>query len=78
MEGIPLNRSRVTSGTHGELVWRRGVTCESGACIEVAITNCAVMVRNSVNPGDMLIIMSHAEWEEFVAAVKGGVLTPWA
>lgn len=62
----------MTDGLRGELVWQRSSACESGACVEVAITDNAVMVRNSANPDDMLATKSHSEWQEFLAAVKDG------
>jgi Domain of unknown function (DUF397) len=32
------------------------------------------MVRNSTKPDDARITVSHAEWREFLAEVKGGTL----
>ena len=54
-------------------MWQRSSACESGACVEVAITDNAVMVRNSANPDDMLVTESHAVWQEFVAELKDGL-----
>lgn len=54
--------------------WRRGSRCESGACVEVAITDTAVFVRHSDEPGHELKF-SRAEWAVFLASVKEGELT---
>jgi len=63
----------MTDGLRGELVWHRSSTCESGACVEVATTDDAVLVRNSANPGDAPTTLSRAMWQEFLVGVKEGV-----
>jgi hypothetical protein len=55
-------------------VWHRSSTCESGACVEVAATEDAVVVRNSAEPDNALVTVSHAEWLEFLAGLKEGIL----
>ncbi|MGB6577510.1 MAG: DUF397 domain-containing protein [Streptosporangiaceae bacterium] len=62
----------MTDGLRCGLVWRRSSACESGACVEVATTDDAVMVRNSANPGGMVVTLRHEEWQEFLAGVKEG------
>ena len=62
----------MTDGLQGELVWRRSSTCESGACVEVARTDDAVLVRNPANPGDTPVTVRHAKWQEFLARVREG------
>jgi hypothetical protein len=62
----------MTDGLRGEPVWHRRSTCESGACVEVAATDDAVMVRNSANRGDTPVTLSHAVWQGFLAEVKEG------
>jgi hypothetical protein len=54
--------------------WRRSSRCESGTCVEVAVTEAAVYVRNSDEPG-VELTFDRAEWVEFLAAVKEGELT---
>ena len=60
------------SGPAGEPAWRRGRVCESGACIEMAPLNEAIIVRSSANP-DAVLVMSHDEWQVFRADVKAGL-----
>jgi hypothetical protein len=59
-------------GSSGELVWHRG-RCDSGACVEVATTGDAVLVRNSADPGGTLVALSRDEWQGFLAEVKDGI-----
>lgn len=54
--------------------WRRSSRCESGSCVEVAITDAAVYVRSPNDPG-VELQFSREEWAEFLAAVKEGELT---
>ncbi len=58
-------------GSSGELVWHRG-TCDGGACVEVAMTGDAVMVRSSAHPDGTPVALSRDEWEAFLAGVKEG------
>jgi hypothetical protein len=53
------------------LVWHR--CCESGACVEVAVTGDGehVMLRSTENPDDRAV-MDADEWKEFLAGVKKG------
>jgi Domain of unknown function (DUF397) len=54
----------------GEPTWHR--PCESGACLEIAVQDEAVMLRSSVAPQSR-IILTHAEWQEFLAGAKRGL-----
>jgi predicted secreted Zn-dependent protease len=60
----------MTDGLRGEVMWRRSINCEGGACVEVTATEDAVMVRNSAKPGAALVTVSHAEWREFLTRLK--------
>jgi hypothetical protein len=59
-------------GSSGELVWRRG-RCDGGACVEVAATGEAVMIRSSADPDSMPVTLSRDEWRVFLAEVKEGI-----
>jgi Domain of unknown function (DUF397) len=52
------------------LTWHR--RCESGACVEIAVQGEAVMVRSSTAP-EVMIILTHAEWREFLTEAKQGL-----
>jgi hypothetical protein len=62
----------MAGGPSSELVWYRA-ECDGGACIEVAKTGDAVILRSSANPGDTSVTLSRAEWEGFLAGAKEGV-----
>jgi Domain of unknown function (DUF397) len=62
----------MSDGLQGELVWRQSTACEGGACITVAATDDAVMVRNPAYPGGLHVTLSHTEWREFLADVRKG------
>jgi hypothetical protein len=62
----------MTDGLQSELVWHRSSVCESGACVEVAATDDAVMVRSSGDPGASPVTVSHGKWHEFLARVRDG------
>lgn len=59
----------MTSGAEG-LAWRRSTRCDSGTCIEVAVTDDRVMVRDSREPDGPRLVLTHAEWADFVAWVR--------
>jgi hypothetical protein len=40
--------------------------------VEVAATDDAVVIHNSENPADPPVTLSHPEWQEFLADLKGG------
>jgi predicted secreted Zn-dependent protease len=62
----------MSDGLRGEPVWRKGLPCESGACVEVAAAGDAVMVRSSANPAGAPVTLSRDEWQNFLAGVKAG------
>lgn len=54
----------------GEPTWHR--SCDSGACVELAALEDAVVLRSSVAP-DATLTLSRAEWAEFLAGAKEGL-----
>jgi hypothetical protein len=53
-------------------VWRKSTFSESNGCVEVALLNEQVAVRDSKDPRGPVLLFSAAEWEAFVAGVLGG------
>jgi len=51
--------------------WRRSSKCGSNTCIEVAKVGDRFLVRDSKNPGVAPLEFTKAEWDAFVAGVKG-------
>lgn len=60
-------------GGAGDLVWRQGKQCESGACVEAANIQGTVVLRSSTDPDGVRLILSVAEWAAFVESVKDGL-----
>jgi hypothetical protein len=63
----------VSRGQPGELEWRQGRPCESGACVEIAALDDAVMIRSSANPDGTPLTISRDEWREFLGGAKDGI-----
>ena len=55
----------------GELTWHKGIPCDAGTCVEVAIRDEEVLLRSSVVP-KVIVALSHAEWRAFLAGAKEG------
>ena len=52
--------------------WRRAARCSSSTCVEVALHDDLVAVRDSKVQDGPVLIFDHAEWSAFVAGVKAG------
>jgi len=52
--------------------WARSTRCESAACVEVAMTNEAVGIRDSKVVDSAVLVFSTSAWEEFLAGVRAG------
>lgn len=52
------------------LEWRRA--CASGACVEVAVTDTAVHMRDSTNPDREHLTFDRAVWEDFLQSIRAG------
>ena len=55
----------------GPLQWRRGRSCATGACLEVARNDGSYLLRDSKKP-DIAIMLTGVEWAAFVAGVRDG------
>ena len=51
--------------------WRRSRSCTAGNCVEVAVLGESVAIRDSKNPGSVLLY-SASEWREFITGAKNG------
>ena len=60
---------------HGSTpTWRRA--CSASACVEVGMTDHAVLVRNSVTPDGPILSFTFQEWRAFTAGVVSGHFEP--
>lgn len=54
-------------------VWRKSTYCgESGPCVEVAMQDSEILVRDSKDANSPILTFNQAEWKAFVAGVKEG------
>ncbi|MEV0271658.1 DUF397 domain-containing protein [Hamadaea sp. NPDC050747] len=52
--------------------WRRSARCGDSACVEVAVLDDEVLVRDSKDPQGPVLRFSRAEWLAFLAGVREG------
>ena len=54
--------------------WRKASYSSSngGACVEVALTQHVVAVRDSKDPSGPVLVVAPAQWDAFAAGVKDG------
>jgi predicted secreted Zn-dependent protease len=57
---------------HKSLTWRTALSCDGGACVEVAADRDTVLIRNSRQPSGLLLEYTPEEWREFVSGIKKG------
>lgn len=63
--------SQAGQGTHG-LVWRKAShSAGDGACVEVALVNGRVAVRDSKNPSGGWLRYRARTWQDFTSILKG-------
>jgi hypothetical protein len=61
------------SDSESRLAWRTARRCgESGTCVEVALLDDCVAVRDSTNPQGPVLRFGHPEWDTFVAGIRAG------
>lgn len=54
--------------------WRTSSRCSSGGCVEVKVTEKAVLVRNSTDPQAGELVIPTTMWRDLVATIKTGEL----
>jgi hypothetical protein len=55
--------------------WQKSSYCGTNACVEVAMTSNAVLVRDSKNPQSVPLSFTTDEWSAFVQGVRAGEFT---
>ena len=58
--------------SHKGLTWRTALSCESGACAQVAVDDRPILIANSRQPGGPVLEYTPDEWHEFVSEIKKG------
>ena len=51
--------------------WRKSTASNSGGCLEVAVLNGSVLVRDSVNRAGAVLTLSPAAWSDLLARTRG-------
>jgi len=54
--------------------WQRSAKCESAACVEVALIDGAVLIRNSRHPDGPVLRFDTEEWKAFCLGIADGEL----
>jgi len=53
--------------SHTSLTWRTALSCDGGACVEVAAHPAAIHVRDSKDPEGPALTSTPAQWAAFTA-----------
>ena len=69
--GAVRYEERLGHGSAGERPWHKGIPCEAGTCVEVAVRGEDVLLRSSVAP-EVIVALSRAEWRTFLTGAKEG------
>jgi hypothetical protein len=62
----------IETNAEDALFWRTSSFCTNGACVEVAIVDESVLVRDSKDATRPALVYTRTEWQDFLAGVKGG------
>jgi Domain of unknown function (DUF397) len=62
----------VSEPEHGSLAWRKSTASDSDGCVEIAVSNESVHVRNARDRGGPTLKFLHNEWAAFLAGVHNG------
>jgi uncharacterized protein DUF397 len=52
--------------------WRTSSFCDLNGCVEVALLDCRVAVRDSKDRGGPVLLFTPHEWEAFLGGVRTG------
>jgi hypothetical protein len=52
------------------VAWRKSTVSDTGACVEVAVVDGSVLIRDSANPDGVVIRLSPAAWSAFLADAR--------
>jgi hypothetical protein len=63
----------VSESERARLAWHKSsASGNSGGCVEIAMSDSSVHVRNSRNSAGPQLVFLHQEWAAFLAGVKNG------
>ena len=56
--------------------WRTSTFCDLNGCVEVAVLDGKVAVRDAKDKASPILLFTAREWEAFVGGVRGGEFDP--
>lgn len=56
----------------GEAAWSTAQSCDGGQCVQIGTIGESVLIRSSIDPDGVHVILSRDEWREFLAGAKSG------
>lgn len=54
------------------VTWRKSTASTNSGCVELAVADESVLIRDSVNPGGPVLRVSTAAWSAFLTSLAGG------
>jgi hypothetical protein len=54
--------------------WRRSARCETGACVEVAVLDEGIAMRDSKNPESGFLRFTKSEWSAFLKSIRSDAI----
>ena len=64
--------TRIETPRPHALIWQRAAQCANSTCVEVALTDDSVYVRDGKNPEGPALRFDHEEWRAFRASIAAG------
>lgn len=53
------------------IAWRKSTASNSGGCVEVAVAERSVLIRDSANPDGVVLKLSPTAWSTFLERARG-------
>jgi len=53
------------------IAWRKSTASNSGSCVEVAVADGLILIRDSANQDGVVLRFSSAVWSAFLAHARG-------
>ena len=64
--------SRKVERTDHQMGWRKASFCQSGECVEVAVQDGMIVMRDSKQPDDTVLRYTTDEWRSLLGGIKAG------
>ena len=73
LTAVPLRGGegeRVADFKEPGIAWRKSTACDSAACLQVAVVDGSVLVRDPANPYGVVLEFPGAAWSAFLARAR--------